>query len=211
MRTGLIGKKVGMSRYFYDDGRSVAVTLVHIDCRVIGHKTPERDGYTSVQVGFGEVKPTRLTKPLKGVYEKSGQKPAQKVCEFRVNDLEAHTLGSALAPSHFKTGQHVDVQGYTIGKGFAGPMKRWNFAGLRASHGVSLAHRSHGSTGQCQDPGKVFKNKKMAGRLGNEKVTVQTLEIIASDDDKGLLLVKGALPGAKGSFVKISDAIKKAS
>lgn len=209
MRTGLIGKKVGMSRILTEKGEHIPVTLIHIDaCEVVGLKTQEKHGYTAVQIGFGEKKVQRVSKPLKGFFQKVGVKPKEKLVEFRVAEDALLSVGDKLALSHFVVGQKVDVAGITTGKGFAGVMKRWNFGGLRASHGVSITHRSHGSTGQRQDPGKVFKGKKMAGHLGVERVTTQNLKVVSIDEEKGLLLVKGAVPGVDGSYVTICDAVK---
>ncbi len=209
MRTGLLAEKLGMTQVFAESGELVPVTLLKVDCRVLGSKTKEKHGYDSLQVGFGAKKASKVNKPLRSWYSKIKQEPCQKVSEFRLSEGSDIEVGSVLKPSHFEKGQFVDVVATSIGKGFAGPMKRWNFAGLRASHGVSLAHRSHGSTGQCQDPGKVFKGKKMAGRLGAERVTVHSLKVVDFDDEKGLLFIKGAVPGHKGSLVQIKDAIKK--
>ena len=211
MRTGLLAKKLGMTQIFTENGEMIPVTMLHVSSRVLGTASVEKNGYTSVQVGFGSKKASRVNKPLKGWYAKIKQEPCEKVAEFRV-DADGHLeVGAELKPSHFEDGQFVDVCATSIGKGFAGAMKRWNFSGLRASHGVSIAHRSHGSTGQCQDPGKVFKGKKMAGRLGAERVTIQSLRVVKSDDEAGILFVKGAVPGHKGAIVRVSDAIKKVS
>tara|TARA_B000000565_G_scaffold9882_1_gene7504 strand:- start:16381 stop:17046 length:666 start_codon:yes stop_codon:yes gene_type:complete len=211
MRTGLLAKKLGMTQIFADSGEMVPVTVLQVSSRVLGSATKEKNGYSAVQVGFGSKKASRVNKPLKGWYAKIKQEPCEVVAEFRVDEESALEVGSELKPSHFENGQFIDVCATSIGKGFAGAMKRWNFAGLRASHGVSIAHRSHGSTGQCQDPGKVFKGKKMAGRMGAERVTVQSLKVVKSDDEAGVLFVKGAVPGHKGSIVRVTDAIKKAS
>lgn len=211
MRTGLIGQKIGMSRVFKDDGRNIPVTVLRIDgCQVVGQRTREKDGYTALQLGFGAIKAKNVTKPMKGHFKKAKVEARRKIVEFRVTEDALVNIGAEFSPNHFVEGQFVDVVGGSIGKGFAGAMKRHNFKGLRASHGVSISHRSHGSTGQCQDPGRVFKGKKMAGHMGAEQVTVQNLEIVATDLEEGLLLVKGAVPGSKGGFVLISDAIKKA-
>jgi len=210
-RTGLIARKLGMSRLFNEDGSTVPVTVLHVDdVRVIGRRTTEKDGYEAVQIGIGKAKPKNVTKPQRGHFAKAGVEAPRHVVEFRVGADAALDPGARLAPSHFVKGQKVDVTGTTVGKGFAGAMKRWNFAGLEASHGVSISHRSHGSTGNRQDPGKTFKNKKMAGHLGVERVTTQNLEIAGVDAAKGLLLVKGAVPGAKGSYVLVRDAVKRA-
>jgi large subunit ribosomal protein L3 len=210
-RTGLIAKKLGMTRLFNDDGSTVPVTVLHLDnVRVLAQRTAERDGYTAVQVGIGRAKPKNVTKPNRGHFAKAGVEAPRKVVEFRVAADALLEPGTALSTSHFVKGQKVDVTGVTIGKGFAGAMKRWNFAGLEASHGVSISHRSHGSTGNRQDPGRTFKNKKMAGHLGVERVTTQNLEVAGMDAERGLLLVKGAVPGAKGAYVLVRDAVKRA-
>lgn len=209
MRTGIVAEKLGMTQVFLESGEMVPVTLLKVDCRVLESKTEEKHGYNAVQVGYGVKKASKVNKPLRSWYAKIKQEPCRKVSEFRLSEASNLEIGSVLKPSHFEVDQFVDVVSNTIGKGFAGPMKRWNFAGLRASHGVSLAHRSHGSTGQCQDPGKVFKGKKMAGRLGNERVTTHSLKVVKVDDEQGLLFVKGAVPGHKGSLVQVKDATKK--
>jgi large subunit ribosomal protein L3 len=209
-RTGLIARKLGMSRLFNEDGSTVPVTLLHVDeVRVIARRTQEADGYEAVQLGIGRAKPKNVTKPQRGHFAKAGVEAPKKVVEFRIGGDAALEPGTRLSPAHFVKGQKVDVTGTTVGRGFAGAMKRWNFAGLEASHGVSISHRSHGSTGNRQDPGKTFKNKKMAGHLGVERVTTQNLEIAGVDAAKGLLLVKGAVPGAKGSYVLVRDAVKR--
>lgn len=210
MRTGLIAKKLGMSRVFAEGGEHVPVTVLKVeDCQVIAQKTAQKDGYTAVQIGVGKVKPTRLTKSLKGHFAKAKVEPKRKVVEFRVTQETMLEVGAEIVPSHFVPGQFVDIIGNTVGKGFAGVMKRWNFRGLEASHGVSVSHRSHGSTGQRQDPGKVFKNKKMAGHLGVERVTQQNLEIVSTDDANGLILVKGSIPGPKNAYVLVKDSVKR--
>ena len=210
MRTGLIGKKVGMSRVFKDDGRHVPVTVVDVSgCQVVAQKTEERDGYTAVQLGAGTAKPKNTPKPMRGHFAKAKVEPKMKVTEFRVSGDALVDVGSELMADHFVEGQYVDVVGTSIGKGFAGAMKRHNFSGLRASHGVSISHRSHGSTGQCQDPGRVFKGKKMAGHMGAARVTMQNLEVVQTLADDGLILIKGSVPGAKEGWVLISDAVKK--
>ncbi len=211
MRTGLIAKKAGMSRVFTDDGRNIPVTVLHVDgCQVVAQRTREKDGYTALQLGAGVAKVKNVTKPQRGHFAKAEVEPKRKVAEFRVSDDALVDVGAELTADHFIPGQYVDVAGISIGKGFAGGMKRWNFAGLRASHGVSISHRSHGSTGQCQDPGKVFKGKKMAGHMGASRITAQNLEIIETNADDGLILVKGSIPGPKDSWVMIADAVKKA-
>ncbi len=210
MRSGLIAQKVGMTRVFTDDGEAIPVTVLKVDnCRVVAQRTRERDGYTAVQLGVGKAKVKRMSKPLRGHFAAAKVEPARKVAEFRVSEDNLLEVGAELTANHFVPGQFVDVTGISIGKGFAGAMKRWNFGGLRASHGVSISHRSHGSTGQCQDPGKVFKGKKMAGHMGARRVTTQNLKVVSTDAERGLILVRGAVPGAKGSWVFIRDAVKK--
>ena len=210
-RTGLIARKLGMTRLFNDDGSTVPVTVLHLDeVRVIARRTAETDGYDAVQLGIGRAKPKNVTKANRGHFAKAGVEAPMKVVEFRVGADAALDAGAKLTAAHFVKGQIVDVTGISQGKGFAGAMKRWNFAGLEASHGVSISHRSHGSTGNRQDPGKTFKNKKMAGHLGVERITTQNLEIAGYDLDKGLLLVKGAVPGSKGGYVLVRDAVKRA-
>ena len=211
MRTGLIAKKLGMTRIFKDDGTHVPVTVLHLDeLTVIDARTQERDGYTAVQLGWGKAKVKNVTDPNKGHYARVKVEPKKKVMEFRVAADAVLESGQVLTAAHFVPGQKVDICGITKGKGFAGGMKRWNFRGLEASHGVSVSHRSHGSTGNRQDPGKTFKNKKMAGHLGVERVTTLNMEVAAIDADRGLIMVRGAVPGSKGEFVRIRDAIKKA-
>ncbi len=210
-RTGLIARKLGMSRLFNEDGSTVPVTLLHVDnVRVIAQRTAEKDGYEAVQIGIGVAKPKNVSKANKGHFAKAGVEAPKKLVEFRVGSDAVIAPGTVLSPAHFVKGQKVDVTGVTVGKGFAGGMKRWNFAGLEASHGVSVSHRSLGSTGNRQDPGKTFKNKKMAGHLGVERVTTQNLEVALVDAAKGLLLIKGAVPGSKGGYVMIRDAEKRA-
>jgi len=210
-RTGLIARKLGMTRIFNDDGSTVPVTVLHLDeVRVIANRTAEKDGYVAVQVGIGRAKPKNVTKPQKGHFAKAGVEAPRKLVEFRVGADAVVAPGSVLTGAHFAKGQKVDVTGVTQGKGFAGAMKRWNFAGLEASHGVSVSHRSHGSTGNRQDPGKTFKNKKMAGHLGVERITTQNLVVAGHDAERGLLLIKGAIPGAKGGYVLVRDAVKHA-
>lgn len=210
MRTGLIAQKVGMSRVFKDDGTHVPVTVLKVDnCQVVAHKTDDKDGYTALQLGVGAAKAKRLTKALRGHFAKAKVEPKKKVVEFRVPADALVAVGSELSASHFVDGQFVDVTGTSIGKGFAGAMKRHNFSGLRASHGVSISHRSHGSTGQCQDPGKVFKGKKMAGHMGAERVTTLNLEVVSTDEERGLILVKGSVPGSKSGWVLVRDAVKR--
>ena len=210
MRTGLIARKEGMTRIFDADGRHVPVTVLKIDaCQVIAHRTEEKDGYTAVQLGAGVAKIKRTSKANRGHFAKSKIEPKKKLAEFRVSNENLPDVGAELSAKHFVPGQYVDVSGTSIGKGFAGAMKRHNFGGLRATHGVSISHRSHGSTGQCQEPGKVFKGKKMAGQMGNERVTTQNLEVVAIDEEDNLVLVKGAVPGAKSGWILITDAVKK--
>ena len=210
MRTGLIAKKLGMTRIFKDDGTHVPVTVLHLDdVQVIDVRTQERDGYTAVQLGWGRAKVKNVTEPNKGHYARVKVEPKKKVVEFRVDADAVFESGQTLSASHFVVGQKIDVCGVTKGKGFAGAMKRWNFRGLEASHGVSVSHRSHGSTGNRQDPGKTFKNKKMAGHLGVERVTTLNLVVAGIDADRGLIMVRGAVPGSKGEFVMVRDAVKK--
>ncbi len=209
MRTGLIAQKLGMTRVFGGDGRHVPVTVLKIDnCQVVGVRTREKDGYTALQLGAGTVKVKNLSKPKRGHFAKAKVEPKHKLVEFRVSDDALLDVGTEIVADHFVPGQIVDVTGTTIGKGFAGAMKRHGFAGLEASHGVSVSHRAHGSTGHSQDPGRVFKGKKMAGQMGGVRATTQNLEIVSTDSDRGLILVKGAVPGSKGAYVLISDATK---
>jgi len=210
-RTGLIAKKLGMSRLFNEDGSTIPVTLLHVDnVRVVAKRSADKDGYEAVQLGIGIAKPKNVSKANKGHFAKAAVEAPRKVVEFRVAGDAVLEPGAVLSPAHFVAGQKVDVTGVTVGKGFAGAMKRWNFSGLEASHGVSVSHRSHGSTGNRQDPGKTFKNKKMAGHLGVERVTTQNLEVAGVDAEKGLLLIKGAVPGSKGGYVLVRDAVKRA-
>jgi large subunit ribosomal protein L3 len=211
MRTGLIAKKLGMTRIFKDDGTHVPVTVLYLDqVQVVDTRTQERDGYTAIQLGWGKAKVKNVTDPNKGHYARVKVEPKAKLVEFRVAPDALLESGQTLTAAHFVVGQKVDVCGITKGKGFAGAMKRWNFRGLEASHGVSVSHRSHGSTGNRQDPGKTFKNKKMAGHLGVERVTTLNVEVAGIDADKGLIMIRGAVPGSKGEFVRIRDAVKKA-
>ena len=210
MRTGLIARKEGMSRIFDEDGRHIPVTVLKVDeCQVIAIRSEERDGYVAVQLGAGKAKVKRTSKQNRGHFAKAKVEPKKKLAEFRVSNENILAVGAELGANHFIPGQYVDVTGTSIGKGFAGAMKRHNFGGMRASHGVSVSHRAHGSTGQCQDPGRVFKGKKMAGHMGAERVTTQNLEIVAIDIEDNLILVKGAVPGSKQGWVLISDATKK--
>ncbi|WP_282606927.1 50S ribosomal protein L3 [Pelagibius sp. Alg239-R121] len=211
MRTGMIAQKLGMTRVFTDEGQHVPVTVLKVDkCQVVAVRTKESDGYSAVQLGNGKAKVKRVTKPMRGHYAKAKVEPKRKLGEFRVSDDALLEIGQELSVNHFVAGQFVDVTGTSIGKGFAGAMKRHNFGGLRATHGVSVSHRSHGSTGNSQDPGKVFKGKKMAGHMGDARVTTQNLRIVSTDEERGLILVKGAVPGAEGGWVRISDAVKRA-
>lgn len=210
MRTGLVAQKLGMSRVFKDDGTHVPVSVLRIDgCQVVAQRTVERDGYSALQLGVGEVKVKNLTKPVRGHFAKAGVEPKRKLAEFRVDPEMLVEVGATFTADHFIPGQLVDVTGISIGKGFAGPMKRYNFGGLRATHGVSVSHRSHGSTGNRQDPGRTFKGKKMAGHMGDRQVTVLNLEVVRADVERGLVLIKGAVPSAKGGWVLIRDAVKK--
>ena len=210
MRTGLICKKLGMSRLYTEDGIHTPVTILHLDnCHVVSTKTKEKDGYTSVQLGVGNISEKNVSNPMKGHFKKNKINAKAKLSEFRVTEDNLLENGSELAASHFIDGQFIDVSGISIGKGFAGAMKRHNFGGLRASHGVSISHRSHGSTGQCQDPGKVFKGKKMAGHMGATKVTIQNLKVVEVDTENNLLIIKGSVPGKKNSTIIIKDSIKK--
>ncbi len=210
MRTGLIAQKLGMSAVFGEDGGHIPVTVLKVDnCQVVAQRTPERDGYTALQLGVGEAKVKIVSKQMRGHFAKSKVEPKRKLVEFRVSDDALIDVGAELTADHFVEGQFVDVVGTSKGKGFAGGMKRHGFGGLRASHGVSISHRAIGSTGQCQDPGKVFKGKKMAGQMGDVQVTSQNLLVVSTDTDRGLILVKGAVPGSKGGFILVSDAVKK--
>ena len=210
VRTGLIAKKLGMTRIFKDDGTHVPVTVLHLDeVQVVDARTEERDGYTAVQLGWGRAKVKNVSQPNKGHYARVKVEPKKKLVEFRVTPDALLEAGQTLSAAHFIVGQKVDVCGTSKGKGFAGGMKRWNFRGLEASHGVSVSHRSLGSTGNRQDPGKTFKNKKMPGQLGNERITTLNVEIAAVDAERGLLMVRGSVPGAKDGWVMIRDAIKR--
>ncbi|MQP63992.1 50S ribosomal protein L3 [Niveispirillum sp. SYP-B3756] len=210
MRSGLIAQKVGMTRVFTDEGESVPVTVLKLDqVQVVAHKTEEKDGYTALQLGAVKAKVKNVAKAQREVFARAKVEPKKKLVEFRVEPANLIEVGAELTADHFVAGQFVDVQGTTLGKGFAGGMKRWNFGGLRATHGVSVSHRSIGSTGGRQDPGKTFKNKKMPGQLGSETVTVQNLKVVSVDAERGLILVKGAVPGHEGAFVLVKDAVKK--
>jgi len=210
-RIGLIARKEGMTRIFDEDGRHVPVTVLKVDeCQVIAHMTEEKDGYTAVQLGAGKAKVKRVSKANRGHFAKAKVEPKKKLVEFRVSNENMPAVGEEIGANHFIAGQFVDVTATSKGKGFAGAMKRHNFGGMRATHGVSISHRAHGSTGQCQDPGRVFKGKKMAGHMGDERVTTQNLQVVAVDLEDNLILVKGAVPGAKSGWVVINDAVKKA-
>src|SRR6476620_8645989 len=209
MRTGVIAKKVGMTRLFQADGRHVPVTVLQLDeVQVVGRREKDRDGYTAVQLGAGTAKAKNVAKPQRSAFGKAEIEPKARVAEFRVADDALLDVGALISADHFVPGQLVDVAGVTQGTGFAGAMKRWNFGGLRATHGVSVSHRSHGSTGNRQDPGRVFKNKKMAGHMGARNRTQQNLEIVRTDPIRGLLFIKGSVPGHKGSWLSVRDAIK---
>ena len=209
MRTGLITQKLGMSAVFSEDGKRIPVTVLKVDnCQVTARRTLEKDGYAAVQLGVGSAKVKNVTQPMRGNYAKAKVEPKRKLGEFRVTENSLIDVGHELTAEHFVTGQYVDVVGSTKGKGFAGGMKRHGFSGLRASHGVSVNHRGLGSTGQCQDPGKVFKGKKMAGHLGDVRSTQQNLEVISTDVERGLIMVKGSVPGAAGGYILVSDAVK---
>ncbi|MDC7786915.1 50S ribosomal protein L3 [Rhodoplanes sp. TEM] len=210
MRSGVIAQKVGMTRVYTDAGEHVPVTVLRLaNCQVVAHRTKEKNGYVAMQLGSGTRKPKNVTKAERGHFAVAKVEPKREVVEFRVNDDALIPVGAEITADHFVVGQFVDVTGTSIGKGFAGPMKRWNFGGLRASHGVSISHRSHGSTGGRQDPGKTFKNKKMAGHLGVERVTTLNLKVVQTDVARGLILVEGAVPGGKGGWITVRDAVKK--
>jgi large subunit ribosomal protein L3 len=210
MRTGLIAQKLGMTRVFTGEGNHVAVTVLRVaNCQVVAQRTQEKDGYTALQLGVGTAKVKNVSKPQRGHFAKAKVEPKAKLAEFRVSEDALVDIGAEITVAHFVPGQYVDVTGTSIGKGFAGGMKRWNFGGLRASHGVSISHRSLGSTGQRQDPGKTFKNKKMAGHLGAERVTTQSLQVVSADPERGVLMIKGSVPGSEGGWVLIKDAAKR--
>ncbi len=211
MRSGVIAQKVGMTRVFTEAGEHIPVTVLKLEnVQVLAHLTNEKNGYTAVQLGAGTRKPNRLTKAARESFARVQMEPKRKVAEFRVTTENLIEVGATITADHFVKGQLVDITGASKGKGFQGAMKRWNFGGLRATHGVSVTHRAHGSTGQRQDPGKVFKGKKMAGHLGDERVTTLNLEVVQIDPDRGLVLVRGAVPGAKGGWVLVRDAVKRA-
>jgi large subunit ribosomal protein L3 len=210
MRSGVIARKLGMTRLFLEDGKQVPVTVLQLDgLQVVAQRTAERDGYTAVQLGAGNAKPKNVSAPQRGHFARSNVAPKRVVAEFRVSPDNLIDVGAEISADHYLPGQFVDVAGTTIGKGFQGVMKRHNFGGLRATHGVSVSHRSHGSTGQRQDPGKVFKGKKMAGHMGDVRVTTQNLQVVRTDAARGLIMVRGAVPGAAGGWVYVKDAVKK--
>jgi large subunit ribosomal protein L3 len=211
MRSGVIAQKVGMMRVFTDSGEHVPATVLQLaNCQVIAHRTKDKNGYVALQLGSGVRKVRNISKAERGHFAAAKVEPKRKLAEFRVEENELIPVGAEITADHFVVGQYVDVTGTSIGKGFAGPMKRWNFGGLRASHGVSISHRSHGSTGGRQDPGKTFKEKKMAGHMGVDRVTTLNLKVVMTDVERGLILVEGAVPGAKGGWITLRDAIKKA-
>jgi large subunit ribosomal protein L3 len=210
MRSGVIAQKIGMSRVYNDAGEHVPVTVLKLDdCQVVAHRTSDKNGYTALQLGAGLAKVKNTTKAQRGHFAVAKVEPKRKLVEFRVDDEAMIPVGARITADHFIPGQYVDVTGTTIGKGFAGSMKRWNFGGHRASHGNSITHRAHGSTGQRQDPGKTFAGKKMAGHLGDERVTTLNLKVVRTDVERGLILVEGAVPGAKGGWILVRDAVKK--
>ena len=210
MRSGVIAQKLGMTRIYTDAGEQVPVTVLKLDhCQVIGQRTAEKNGYTAVQLGAGKAKVKNTNQALRGQFAVAKVEPKRQIVEFRVDPANLIDVGAEMTADHFIVGQFVDVTGTSIGKGFAGAMKRWNFGGLRATHGVSVSHRSHGSTGNRQDPGRTFKNKKMAGHLGNERVTTQNLKVDKTDSDRGLIMVEGSVPGSNGGWILVRDAVKK--
>ena len=210
MRSGIIAKKLGMTRLFMDDGKQIPVTVLQLDgLQVVSQRTADKHGYSAVQLGTGTIKAKRVSQAMRGHFAVAQVEPKRKVAEFRVAPENLIEVGAEITAEHYAAGQFVDVSCTSIGKGFAGAMKRHNFKGLRASHGVSVSHRSHGSTGQCQGPGKVFKGKKMAGHMGAAKVTTQNLQVVKTDLDRGLIMIKGAVPGSKGGWVTVKDAVKK--
>ena len=211
MRSGVIAQKLGMTRVFTDAGEHVPVTLLNLYvCQVVAHRTVEKNGYTAVQLGIGRAKVKNVSKAERARFAAASVEPKMKLAEFRVPEDGMIPVGAEITADHFVVGQFVDVTGTAIGKGFAGAMKRWNFGGLRASHGVSISHRSHGSTGGRQDPGKTFKNKKMAGHLGTDRVTTQNLRVVQTDVERGLILVEGSVPGHRGGYIFVRDAVKRA-
>ncbi len=210
MRSGVIAQKVGMTRIFTEGGEHIPVTVLKLDnVQVVAHRTDDKNGYTSLQLGAGHRKPSKVTKAERESFARAKVEPKRKLAEFRVSADNLIEVGAVITADHYVKGQLIDVTGTNQGKGFQGPMKRWNFGGLRATHGVSVSHRSHGSTGQRQDPGKVFKGKKMAGQMGSERVTTLNLEVVGTDVDRGLVLVRGAVPGVKGGWVLVRDAVKR--
>jgi large subunit ribosomal protein L3 len=210
MRSGIIAKKLGMTRLFMDDGKQIPVTVLQLDgLQVVSQRTTEKHGYSAVQLGTGTIKAKRVSQAMRGHFAVAQVEPKRKVAEFRVAPENLIEVGAEITAEHYAAGQFVDVSGTSIGKGFAGAMKRHNFKGLRATHGVSVSHRSHGSTGQCQGPGKVFKGKKMAGHMGAAKVTTQNLQVVKTDLDRGLIMIKGAVPGSKGGWGTVKDAVTK--
>ena len=212
MRSGVIAQKLGMTRVFTEAGEQVPVTVLKLDnCQVVAQRTEEKNGYTALQLGAGLAKVKNTTQPMRGHFAKAQVEPKRKVVEFRVDPANLIEVGAEITADHFVVGQYVDVTGQSIGKGFAGAMKRWNFGGLRATHGVSVSHRSPGSTGQRQDPGKTFKGKKMPGHLGDERVTTQNLKVVRTDVERGLILVEGSVPGSKGGWIIVRDAVKRAA
>jgi len=211
MRSGVIAQKVGMTRVFNDAGEQLPVTVLKMDgCQVVAHRTKDKNGYTALQLGVGRAKPKNVSKAERERFARASVEPKMKLAEFRVAEDGVIPVGAEITADHFVVGQYVDVTGTSIGKGFAGPMKRWNFGGLRATHGVSVSHRSHGSTGGRQDPGKTFKNKKMAGHMGVERVTTLNLRVVQTDPARGLILVEGSVPGFAGGWITVRDAVKKA-
>ena len=211
MRSGVIAQKLGMTRVFTDAGEHVPVTVLKLDgCQVVAHRTQDKNGYTAMQLGIGRAKVKNVSKAERGRFAVAQVEPKMKLAEFRVPEDKLIPVGAEITADHFVAGQFVDVTGTTTGKGFAGPMKRWNFGGLRATHGVSVSHRSHGSTGGRQDPGKTFKNKKMAGHMGVDRVTTLNLRVVQTDVERGLILVEGAVPGTAGGYIFVRDAVKKA-
>jgi len=209
MRSGVIAQKVGMTRVYNDAGEHIPVTVLRMEnCQVVAHRTEDKNGYTAVQLGAGQSKVKNTSKPLRGQFAAANVEPKAKVIEFRVSSDNLIDVGAELTANHFVAGQLVDVTGTSSGKGFAGAIKRHNFGGLRATHGVSVSHRSHGSTGSNQDPGRVWKGKRMAGHMGQTRITTQNLEVVSTDEDRGLILVKGAVPGSKGAWIVVRDAIK---
>ncbi len=210
MRTGLIAKKIGMTTVYTTEGEETAVTVLQVEnCQVVSQKTKEKHGYTALELGVGKAKVKNTSKAMRGHFAKAKVEPKRKVVEFRVAEDAMLEPGIELVASHFAPGQYVDITGTTVGKGFEGVMKRWNFAGLEASHGVSVSHRSHGSTGQRQDPGRVFKGKKMAGHMGQRRRTTQNLEVVSVDDNQGFIFIKGAVPGSDNGLVLVKDSVKK--